>query len=93
MGHGPATKWKEDKSSAYKARLGVWMFFGYVIIYVGFILINVLNPKLMSTKIWTLNLALVYGWGLIIFALILAMIYNHMCTKAEKRFNEEKEDK
>ena len=31
-----------------------------------------------------LNLAVVYGMGLIIFALILALIYNHLCTQKER---------
>jgi len=30
-----------------------------------------------------LNLAVVYGIGLIVFALILAFIYNSMCSKKE----------
>ncbi|QVK21606.1 DUF485 domain-containing protein [Mycoplasmatota bacterium] len=91
MGHGPATKWEEDKSSDYKARLGIWMFFGYIIIYGGFMLINVINPKLMGLDIGSLNLAVVYGFGLIVFALILAIIYNNLCSRAEKKLNETKE--
>jgi uncharacterized membrane protein (DUF485 family) len=34
-----------------------------------------------------LNLAVVYGIGLIIFALILALIYNSMCLKKEAELN------
>ena len=32
-----------------------------------------------------LNLAVVYGFGLIIFALILALIYSRACGRREKR--------
>ncbi len=87
MGHGPSTKWNEDKSSDYKARLGIWMFFGYVIVYGGFMLINVIDPKIMGLDFGTVNIAVVYGFGLIVLALILAIIYNTLCTRAEKRMN------
>ena len=31
-----------------------------------------------------LNLAVVYGFGLIVLAMILALIYNWLCTRKEK---------
>jgi uncharacterized membrane protein YciS (DUF1049 family) len=34
-----------------------------------------------------LNLAVVYGMGLIILAIIMGIIYNNMCTKAEDQMN------
>lgn len=85
--HGPSTEWGEDKSSSFKTRVGIWMFLLYAIIYIGFVLINTLNPALMGMNIGSLNLALVYGFGLIIFAILLAFVYNVICTKAEKRFD------
>ncbi len=83
MGHGPSTEWKEDGSSEYKSKLGVKMFFGYLAIYSGFILINTLNPKLMGINILKVNLAIFYGIGLIVLALSMALIYNYLCTKKE----------
>ena len=83
MGHGPSTEWKEDGSTEYKAKLGVKMFFVYFIIYSGFILINTLNPKLMGIDVLKVNLAIFYGIGLIVLALIMAVIYNYLCTKKE----------
>lgn len=90
MDHGPVTEWKEDKSSPVKARLGVWMFLVYSIVYAGFILINVLNPKLMGRDIGSFNLAIIYGLGLIVLALILSLTYNHICTRAEERLDTDK---
>lgn len=84
MSHGPSTKWKEDGSSEYKSKLGVRMFILYVVVYAGFILINSIDPKLMGTEILKVNLAIFYGVGLIVYALILAVIYNYLCTKKEK---------
>ena len=87
MEHGPATDWGKDKASSFKTRVGIWMFVLYAIIYAGFILINTINPKLMGSDIGSLNLAIIYGFGLIIFAVMLAFIYNAICTAAEEEFN------
>lgn len=86
--HGPTSDWGEDKSSSFKTRVGIWMFFLYALVYVGFVLINTLNPALMGSDIGPLNLAMIYGFGLIIFAVLLAFMYNAICTAAEEEFNE-----
>jgi len=84
MDHGPATVWKTEKSEAYKSKLGLIMFAIYTPIYLIFILICVINPKLMAIDIGSLNLAIVYGFFLIIIAIIQALIYNQMCSNKEK---------
>lgn len=90
MGHGPAVKLGKDNAQEYKTALGIKMFFVYTIVYIIFVAINVMNPTAMESIVFAgLNLAVVYGFGLIIFALVLAMIYNHFCTKAEDRMNKE----
>ena len=84
MLHEPAAPTGKDPSSPYKTRLGVWMFFLYAIIYAGFVAINLIKPTAMETVIVLgLNLAVVYGMGLIIFALLLALVYNHLCGRKE----------
>lgn len=85
MSHGPATEWKEDKSSKKKARLGIVMVTIYTMVYGSFVAINVTNPKLMKIDIGSLNLAIVYGFGLIVLALVQAAIYNHYCTRLEEK--------
>ncbi|MBN2107941.1 MAG: DUF485 domain-containing protein [Deltaproteobacteria bacterium] len=88
MGHGPAAQWGEDKASDYKARLGVYLFIFYVLVYAGFIVINVMTPKTMGIIVMAgLNLACVYGFGLIVLAIVMGLIYNHMCTKKEYELN------
>lgn len=85
MFHGPAEDCGPDYSEAYKTRLGVIMCIIYTVLMVGFVAINVVKPSLWSLQIiFGQNLAVVYGVGLIIFALVLALIYNHLCTKHEK---------
>lgn len=90
MSHGPAVEWKEQKSTAKKAKLGIIMVLIYTFVYGAFVTINVVNPKLMKIDIGSLNLAIVYGFGLIILALVQAVIYNQYCTRLEEK--EEAED-
>ena len=49
MGHGPATKWGEDKSIPLKIKLGLWMFSFYILLYGGFIVINVIGTIISIT--------------------------------------------
>ena len=67
------------------------MFSIYALVYTGFVLINITNPMLMEKRIvFGLNLAVVYGFGLIILSLIMALIYNYLCVKKEKALNGKK---
>lgn len=92
MDHGPAVVLGEDKASRRKQRLGVWMFILYSIVYAGFVAIGVINYKLMGKIVLgNLNLAVVYGFGLILFAIFLGLIYNWRCTKFENEMNKEEQ--
>ena len=84
MEHGPATQWRNEKSQGYKSRAGVIMFAIFAPIYLAFILISVVSPAAMATDIGNLNLAIVYGFGIIILAIIQAVIYNIICSNKEK---------
>ena len=86
MFHQPSKTNHPDYAVGYKSKLGILMFIIYAVIYAGFVVVNVAKPVLMENYIiFGLNLAVVYGFGLIIFALILAVIYNHLCTSQERR--------
>ena len=88
MLHKPATSSDPDYTEKYKKRVGVYMFVLYSLVYAGFVVMNIVKPVLMEKFIFSgLNLAVVYGFGLIVFALFLALIYNAMCTKEENRVN------
>jgi len=87
MGHGPAVKLGKDNAAGYKSKIGISMFIVYTLTYFGFVVINAVNPALMQTTVLGQTLAVTYGFGLLIFALVLAVIYNHLCTAAEKRLN------
>lgn len=70
---------------AYKTRLGVWMFIGYSLFYASFVALNLYSATLMERIIlFGLNLSTVFGFSLIIVALVLAVIYSSLCTKQER---------
>lgn len=98
-GHGPAAKLGKDNASEWKSKLGVKLFWIYGLIYAGFVGINTLKPELMKKDAFLgMNLAVVYGMGLIVLAIVMGVVYNHFCTKKEDELNKiddatEKEDK
>jgi uncharacterized membrane protein (DUF485 family) len=86
--HGPAAKLDVDNSAARKSKLGIKLFLVYVIVYAGFVLIGLVNPELMGLHvIGKQNLAIVYGFGLIVLAIIMGFIYNAVCTRMENEMN------
>ena len=88
MSHGPTTQWGEDKAIGYKTKMGVYLFIIYVVVYAGFIAINVASPQTMAKKIFAgQNLAVVYGFALIALAFIMGVIYDYLCTKKEDEMN------
>jgi hypothetical protein len=65
-------------------RLGIWMFLFYSLFYASFVAINLLTPLAMATLVLGgLNLATVYGFALIIVALIEALVYDALCRQQE----------
>jgi len=88
MLHEPAVEVGIENASKKKAGLGVWFFFLYLFFYAGFVVIGVLNYELLKHEVFAgLNLALVYGMGLIIFAVLLGILYNYFCSKYEDELN------
>lgn len=73
-----------EKTEKAKSRLGLFMIAFYTIVYFAFIIIAVLNPQLMGKSVGSINVAILYGFGIIILAIIQALIYNYMCSKREK---------
>jgi uncharacterized membrane protein (DUF485 family) len=57
----------------------------YSLFYAGFVAINLLNPLLMEKTIaGGMNLATVYGFALIVVALLQALVYDAMCRARER---------
>lgn len=93
MLHEPNTPAQDsDPSSAKKARLGIIFFFLYLFFYGGFVIIGVINYELLATDtLGGLNLATLYGLGLIVFAVLLGILYNYFCSRYEDEMAHEKE--
>ena len=90
MDHGPAVKLGADHASGKKSKLGVILFIVYAIVYAGFITIGVANYELMGKIVFRgQNLAVIYGFGLIILAIVMGLIYNWVCTRFENKMNKE----
>jgi uncharacterized membrane protein (DUF485 family) len=87
MLHEPATPSGRDPAGPYKARLGIWMFAFYTVFYAAFVAINLISPSAMATIVVAgLNLATVFGMGLIVLAIVQALIYHVMCRRKEAEF-------
>ena len=90
MDHGEAVKLGVDNAQKKKTKLGVRLFFLYTIIYVIFVAIGVVDYTIMGNIVLGgQNLAVVNGFGLIILAIIMGVIYNAICTKYENELNKE----
>ena len=64
------------------ARIGLVLFFVYLALYGGFVFLSAFSPESMeSTPVAGVNLAILYGFGLIIAALILALVYGAICRE------------
>ena len=89
MDHEPVVEYHEcEELLKYKQKTGLRLFFLYSIIYAVFVLLNTVFPSMMESVIFFgLNLAIVYGIGLIVVAILLGLVYNLQCTKMEKRLD------
>ncbi len=64
-----------------KSNIGIRMTVLYAIVYGGFVALNVFKPTMMGMPVFFgLNLAVAYGIGLIIVAIIFALIYNQLSS-------------
>ena len=66
------------------ATIGLILFAVYFVFYAGFILITSFAFERMKTSVFEgVNLAVVYGFGLIIGAIVLAILYIFLCRGTE----------
>ncbi len=62
------------------ARVGVILFLVYFLLYVGFVYLSAFRADLMGKPALAgINLAVIYGFGLIFAAFVLAVIYMALC--------------
>jgi len=75
------------------SRYGLVLFTIYLVLYGGFVLLSAFAPQKMAERPFGgVNLAILYGMGLIFGALFLAAIYMYLCRPTggvEKPINKE----
>ena len=65
---------------ASNARAGLWFFGAYLLFYAGFVGLSAFAPEVMArSPFGGLNLAVIYGFGLIVAAFVLALGYMAVC--------------
>jgi uncharacterized membrane protein (DUF485 family) len=77
------------RAAVYNARLGLVLFFLYLAIYGAFVYLSAFRPQLMAQPALAgVNLAVVYGFGLILGAFVLAILYMALCkSESEPQMN------
>ncbi len=61
-------------------RYGLILFSIYLVVYGGFVLLSAFAPRSMAASpLGGVNLAILYGMGLIFGAFLLAVIYMYLC--------------
>jgi uncharacterized membrane protein (DUF485 family) len=76
----PAVRAAHDAHVSPNAGLGMGMFLLYLLLYLGFMGIAMFNYELFGiVSFGGVNVAILYGLGLIVAALILALIYMLLC--------------
>jgi uncharacterized membrane protein (DUF485 family) len=71
-----------SQATVKQSRYGLILFFVYVILYGLFVYLSAFRPDVMASRPFGgVNLAVLYGLGLIIAAIVLALIYMVICKK------------
>lgn len=85
MDHGCNQRQAEDPAAvAWNQRLGWWLFVFYAATYVLFLLVCIGGGQwLLATWLGGLSNAVVMGFGLILLAVVVALVYGVACRTTE----------
>lgn len=85
MDHGCNQRQSEDPAAvAWNQRLGLVLFWVYAATYGLFLLVCVTGGStLQATWLWGLSNAVVLGFGLIVLAIVIALVYGLACRTTE----------
>jgi uncharacterized membrane protein (DUF485 family) len=74
----------EETMDKRNARIGQVLFVIYLLLYGGFVFLNAFAADVMEMIPFAgVNLAIVYGFGLIIAAIVLALLYGVLCKPTD----------
>ncbi len=76
----------ESSSRAYNLRLGLVLFAIYLLLYVVFVMIAAFRTEWMELRPFGgMNLAVLYGFGLIIVAIVLSLAFGLLCKSDDAK--------
>ena len=88
MLHKPAVELGEDLASKKKSKLGLKLVSIYGLFYFAFVFIGIFFTDILSIRIFGgLSLAVVYGFSIIILAIVMGFVYSLVCTHMEEQMN------
>ena len=80
--HGADTEPPENPAiQARNARLGLRLFAIYGIIYGLYVVAGAFMPGVMNARLAGVNVAVVWGFGLIVLAFAMAIVYGRLCDR------------
>lgn len=62
------------------SRISLSLFAVYLVLYGGFVFLNAFMPEAMEVTLAGVNLAILYGFGLIVAAFVLALLYGWLAV-------------
>jgi uncharacterized membrane protein (DUF485 family) len=78
----PPAEVRDPRAEKYNARLGLILFAVYVTGYAAYVLVNTFRPAVMGdVPFLGLNVAVLSGFGLIVGAVVLAVLYAALCRR------------
>lgn len=73
--NAPHDLYEAEHADRRTARVGLVLFTVYLVVYGAFVLLCAFALKSMGTRVLGINVAVVYGFGLILFPFVLAALY------------------
>lgn len=77
----PAKPVELESTVSYNARLGLMLFGVYFVIYAVFVVLCTFALPTMGKEMLGMNVAVCYGFALILMAFLLAAVYLFLCKR------------
>jgi uncharacterized membrane protein (DUF485 family) len=83
--HGADRREQESAAEmARNARLGLVLFGVYLVFYVAFVVVAAFAAEWMQRNVAGVNVAILFGFGLIVGAFVLALVYLWLCRSGAR---------